>query len=90
MGRGKEQLATHKGFASAICFNQSSVAKHREEGVVYLPQFLSEGVLYSHERFSLSRPFGEKAVTLWSGFWLASWLEKSSFYSAFRKKGRQL
>ena len=62
---------------------------HREEGVLYLPEFLSGGVLHSYKRISLSRSFREKAMTLWSGHWLISWLEKSSFYSTFTEKRRQ-
>lgn len=56
-GRRKKQLGIHKGFASALCFKKSGMAMYREEGVLYLPEFLSGGVLYSYKKNFLVQTF---------------------------------
>lgn len=60
MGEG-EIAVSHRVFAPALCVNQDGLAMPKGDGgILYFPDFLSEGVLYSYKRLSLSSTLGRK------------------------------
>lgn len=60
MGEG-EIAVSHRVFAPALCVNQDGLAMPKGDGgILYFPDFLSEGELYSYKRLSLSSTLGRK------------------------------
>lgn len=76
--------------ALPLLFASTRVAwLHTERGefCIFQNSFQKDCSILTKE-FSSSAPLREEAETLWPECWLASWLEKSSFCSAFRRRGK--